>query len=662
MSLVVFDCETTTDERRDLVCAGFFEPATGRRWVLDAVDTVGELEYRIGAGYTFLNHNIAYDWFTVRQAAGWAWHRIYALYNEGRIRDTLVRQQLLDVRDGCASDSDDEDDGAARVVFRKKNGVLVKSGLSQADLELYYFDRDRSAEKKDPSAWRMRFGELRGRIVLQYPQEAVDYVVRDISGAFEIYEAQGGGRLPDEGRQAMSALALYKIERRGMGVNLPRVASLKASATARYESVRQKMGEAGFYRLEGALDPERRKPWLKSKIGTKDKKVIESRLVAAYEKQGLDLPRTPKGGIQQDKTALLNSKDELLMELSGAGPLGSIVNTFVPLLEVGERLHTRYNNILATGRISSSKPNLNNLPRGDPKDPNDLGKRVRPCIEPTPGFDLCSVDYDCAELRSHAQVNLWLFKRAAMAEFFQRNPAGDPHLELAASILGISVAEAQTRYAAGDERVKDARQASKALNFGLPGGMGAERLRLTAKRQYKVVMTPQEAKLRKMQWRRRWPEMGRYFEYITNLSECRSSFEQPAPPGVGPHRIRGRSQRAPEKWFSQSANSHFQGLTADGAKRALWLVTQACDDETSPLYGSAVVGFLYDELLVEIPSARSHEGAKELARLMIQGMQEWVPDVPVTAKPTLMSVWSKEAKPVYRSGRLVPWEPLTSAA
>jgi hypothetical protein len=686
--LIVLDVETSVvdldaGEVPELICTGFYEPATGKRWITDARDTVAEIERAIEAGATFLGHNLAFDWTVVRAYAGWDWRRIYALYNQNRVRDTLVRQQLLDVRNGYASDAsgDADENDHNRAVLRHARGdrsaPLVKSGLGLADLELYYFGRDRTAEKKNPNSVRLRFGELKGLRVADYPKEFTDYLYDDVSAPFDVYEAQakawrglgGADALPDEVRQVRKALALSKIERRGMATYAPRIDALAARAAPLYAAAQEKVREAKFYRLEGDIDtddPKRTaagKTWLKSKVGSLNKRVVQERVVAAYKKLGKAAPMTSGGksgkpAVSINKDSLLNSGDPLLMEFSGAGPIGSIVNTFVPMLKAGNgRLRTRYNGILATGRISSAKPNLNNLPRGNPKDPLDLGKYVRPCVVPTEGFDLCSVDYDCAEIRSHAQVNLWLFKKSAQAEFFQQNPYGDPHLDLASSILGITVEEAKRRYDAGDETVKDARQASKALNFGLPGGMGAPRLQDSARKGYKVEMDLRTAELRKKQWKRRWPEMSRYFAHITAIAENRGEFEQLCPPGFGPHRIRGRSVSEPHKWFSQAANSYFQGLTADGAAEALWLVTQACDDPESPLYGSYVVGWLYDELLVEIPSHRSHEGAQELARLMIQGMQTWLPDVPVTAKPTLMDRWSKEAKPVYVNGRLVPWRP-----
>lgn len=266
---------------------------------------------------------------------------------------------------------------------------------------------------------------------------------------------------------------------------------------------------------------------------------------------------------------------------------------------------------------------------------------------------LCSADYDCAELRSRGQAELFLGFRSLQAEFFQENPNGDLHLDLAADILGIDAGTAAERLKAEDKTVVDTRQGGKSANFGFPGGMGAKRFIVAQRRGPKrtIVTLPQALKLRRA-WFKRWrPE--RYFGFVSRVAEECDFIDQLSPPGLRPHRRRGRSPLEPGRWYSQVANTLFQGLTADGAKEALWRVWAACEvDEASPLYGGHVILFLYDEIGLEVPEARAVEAAAELKRLMIEGMSMWTPDVPVTAKPVLSSVWSKKA-----SGALDIWRP-----
>jgi DNA polymerase I-like protein with 3'-5' exonuclease and polymerase domains len=76
----------------------------------------------------------------------------------------------------------------------------------------------------------------------------------------------------------------------------------------------------------------------------------------------------------------------------------------------------------------------------------------------------------------------------------------------------------------------------------------------------------------------------------------------------------------------------------------------------SPLFGCRVFAFVHDEILMEAPLERAHEAAFELARIMVEAMKEWVPDVKISASPALMLAWSKDATMVKdKDGRLIPW-------
>ena len=76
----------------------------------------------------------------------------------------------------------------------------------------------------------------------------------------------------------------------------------------------------------------------------------------------------------------------------------------------------------------------------------------------------------------------------------------------------------------------------------------------------------------------------------------------------------------------------------------------------SPLYGSRIVAFIYDEILMECPEEKAHEAAMELTRLMLQGMQIFLPDIPSKVEVEMMRRWIKAAKAVYVNNRLVPFD------
>jgi len=108
--------------------------------------------------------------------------------------------------------------------------------------------------------------------------------------------------------------------------------------------------------------------------------------------------------------------------------------------------------------------------------------------------------------------------------------------------------------------------------------------------------------------------------------------------------------------FTNAANTFFQGLTADGAKMALWMVTR--EAYVGRLRGCYPVAFMHDEILAEGPSDSAHDWVQVLDEAMKQGMATVTPDVPVVTEPALMDRWYKGAKPVFSDdGELVPWEP-----
>src|SRR5690606_32482748 len=116
-------------------------------------------------------------------------------------------------------------------------------------------------------------------------------------------------------------------------------------------------------------------------------------------------------------------------------------------------IHSYFEVLRETGRTSSSNPNLQNLPRVD---------GVRECYVPRPGNVYISCDYDKAELHTLAQLCMDYFGESKLAEAL--NNGIDPHLQMAANILGIPYEEAKDRLKAKDKEVKDTRQMAKAAN------------------------------------------------------------------------------------------------------------------------------------------------------------------------------------------------------
>jgi hypothetical protein len=305
-----------------------------------------------------------------------------------------------------------------------------------------------------------------------------------------------------------------------------------------------------------------------------------------------------------------------------------------------------------------------------------------------------SADVDGLELRTLAQACLLLVGRSRLAEVL--NSGEDPHLHMGANMLGISYPEACARHAQEIEArseardhfkglgfadaeasvkaadavpapVDDARQAGKVANFGFPGGLGADKLILFARKTYKVRLTVEKAKELKATWLRTFPEFRAYFDRINGMM---------TPQGVTlthlfSNRIRGGAP------YCAACNSYFQGLGADATGNALFLISEACYTATpcracegdgvllgpgpsvrarcdwcagtgvSPLFGTRLVNYIHDDFMIETPEYKAHEVAFELVRIMKEGMAPYLPNVPATAKPKIMRYWSKDAKQVW---------------
>ena len=174
---------------------------------------------------------------------------------------------------------------------------------------------------------------------------------------------------------------------------------------------------------------------------------------------------------------------------------------------------------------------------------------------------------------------------------------------------------------------------------------------LFARKTYGVMLTEDRARELKAQWLERWPEMRLFFKHVGR-------------PGRRGHWLRpssSSSSRIATQWlvhYSAWPTRYFQGLGADAAKRAHYLVARACYAEpASVLYGSRPVNFVHDESILEVDDdVRAHDKAIELGRLMVLGANEFLPNVPARVEPLLARRWSKKSKPVFKDGRLVPWE------
>jgi len=299
-----------------------------------------------------------------------------------------------------------------------------------------------------------------------------------------------------------------------------------------------------------------------------------------YEKMGLPIiKKTPKGAPSTaepvlQELALEYELPKILMEYRSMSKLKSTYTDKLPQLinrRTG-RIHTSYHQaVTATGRLSSSDPNLQNIPVR-----SDEGRKIRQAFIPRPGCKMVAADYSQIELRIMAHLS----GDEGLVDAF--NEGLDIHLATAAEVAGIDVADVTT----------EQRRNAKAVNFGLIYGMSAFGLA----KQLGIMRG--EAQNYIDTYFARYPGVHEYMEGIRE-SAARDGYVET---------LFGRRLYLPEM-FSKNAmrrqaaertaiNAPMQGTAADIIKKAMIAVDRWLTEENLQ---SLVIMQVHDELVLEVP-------------------------------------------------------------
>ncbi|MBX3218889.1 MAG: hypothetical protein KF795_00135 [Labilithrix sp.] len=640
-----------------------------------------------------MGHNVAYDMAVICERFPALRPLVFRAYDDDRVTDTQLREQLLDIAGGSYRYRIDkrgrrvEKRYTLEAVADRRTGIkLQKDGwrLSYGEFqdvpltgwptrarEVQARARQRLASLPDPEtiprkertpALLEEIKNLRG-LVDSAPEQCLRYPLDDARATFAVYEAQEihARYLNDQFRQARAAFWLHLSSAWGAKTNAEGVESLRREIEALLAETEDDLKLAGLVRANG----------------TRDTKVAKARMIEICARERLDLVRTEahfeddapcKGAddcrehVCLDADACERSGDDVLISYAELTTYRKVLSNDVKALAGGTYwpIHTRYG-LAETGRTTSSKPNVQNWARG--RKCKACGSKgcelcggtgtldgAREAFIPRPGRVFAQADFPQLELYTLAQCCVSWLGKSRLADAL--NAGLDPHLSVAALILGTTYEDAKKNKATRE--VKEARGAGKVANFGFPGGLGIDSLVSYAKKSYGVVLTRDQAKRLKEHWFEAWPEMPHYFARINAL--CDNAANRAVVETLFTKRIRGNAT------YCAACNNGFQALGADCAKNAGWRITRAAYvDQASPLFNARIVAFVHDEFIAEVDDATSaHDAAHELARLMVEGANVYLPDVPIPMskmEPLLMRRWSKKAEPRFgKEGRLVPWE------
>lgn len=588
---------------------------------------------------------------------------VFAKYERDQITCTKIREQIIDIALGR---------------FRGEatpEGTWAPRGYSLDDLSHRYFGR-----RLQKDGWRLFYAEFvdtplpnwieRAKqvqakylpelealrvtradekrlknleaLVSSPPETALTYPLTDaeVTCAVAVEQEAAIAYMTDQFRQARAQFALGLTSAWGMRTDPAKVEIFAQEAEEHYQELKAVLVTAGLVRPDKVMRSGEVVP------GAADTKKAQKAMRDACAEEGIEPLLTPGGAISLGAEACDRVDDELIAAYSDFQTGRKVVTNDVAMLRDATGIcHPQYD-MTATGRTTCSGPNIQALRKKE---------GIRECFVPSEGCVFIQCDYPSLELFTRAEWCMRVFGFSQLGVTL--NAGKDAHLQVAAGLLNLTYDEALAQK--GTEEVQKARQAAKAINFGLPGGLGITKLIRYAKNNYGVVLTEEQAKSYKRSWLEVQREVKSFFDLASDLCNNESGLGGETSPFTG--------QQTRKKRYSELCNERFQRLGADCAKRAMWLIAKACYAEPgSPLYGSHPIAFVHDEIICETPKEGAAGAARELARLMKEGANEFLKHVPMRddkgwplrLEPCIMTCWSKKAKPTYNEqGELIPWEP-----
>jgi DNA polymerase-1 len=291
------------------------------------------------------------------------------------------------------------------------------------------------------------------------------------------------------------------------------------------------------------------------------------------------IAKTPKGAPSTAESVLVELADQghqlpaLILEYRGLSKLKSTYIDKLPEMidPVTGRVHTSYHQaVAATGRLSSSDPNLQNIPAR-----TDEGRKIRQAFVPEPGWKMVAADYSQIELRIMAHLSR---DEGLLSAFAQ---GADIHRATAAEVFGADL----------DQVTPDQRRSAKAINFGLIYGMSAFGL---AKQLGIERNDAQEYVDRYFQ---RYPGVRDFMERTRQQAHDDGYVETLFGRRLYLPDINARNHQRRTAAERTAINAPMQGTAADIIKRAMLTVDDWIQQDQPPV---RLIMQVHDELVLEV--------------------------------------------------------------
>jgi DNA polymerase I len=377
---------------------------------------------------------------------------------------------------------------------------------------------------------------------------------------------------------------LYRMERAGVLVDRELLKAQSSELAARMEEIKGRAHAAagGAFNLDS---PKQLQEILFGKLG-----------LPVTRKTPTGQPSTAEDVLEE--LAAAYELPKLILEYRGVSKLKSTYTDKLPeqIDARTGRIHTSYQQgVAATGRLSSSDPNLQNIPIRTAE-----GRRIRQAFVAAEGHELVAADYSQIELRIMAHLSGDATLTKAFAE------ERDVHQATAAEVLGIPLAQVSA----------EQRRSAKAVNFGLIYGMSAFGLA----RQLGISRT--EAQRYVDLYFERYPGVKRYMDETRTQARDLGYVETVFGRRLYLPDIRSRNVALRQYAERSAINAPMQGTAADIIKRAMisidgWL-TRSC----AP---ARLIMQVHDELVLEVAKPAVEETVGHLREHMMRAAELSVP-------------------------------------
>ncbi|HHF2923390.1 TPA: DNA polymerase I [Vibrio alginolyticus] len=378
---------------------------------------------------------------------------------------------------------------------------------------------------------------------------------------------------------------LSRIERTGVFIDEMKLSAQSVEITARLDELEKKAYEIA-----------------EQEFNMNSPKQLQAIL---FEKMGLPVvKKTPSGTPSTNEEVLQELAldyplPKLILEYRGLAKLKSTYTDKLPKMinpSTG-RVHTSYHQaVTATGRLSSTDPNLQNIPIR-----NEAGRRIRQAFVAPSGHKILAVDYSQIELRIMAHLS----GDQALLNAFRDGK--DIHAATAAEIMGVSIEDVSS----------EQRRRAKAVNFGLIYGMSAFGLA-------KQLGIPRgEAQAYMDTYFERYPGVMQYMEDTRSTAADKGYVETIFGRRLHLPEIKSRNGMRRKAAERAAINAPMQGTAADIIKKAMLLVDQWIQEE-----GNGRVKLLmqvHDELVFEVEESSLSEIESKVQKLMESAAELKVP-------------------------------------